>query len=118
AYALSLHDALPIYLVSGEPERDRCEELRGLGLSAPVVGGAVTHLHGAARDGIEHLERGDELAGGIDAHAQPPAAHSFEILHEAIDGGAEAGEIGRPRRDDAPLEALVAAGAPRAGLGA
>src|SRR5690606_27075156 len=73
-----------VHLVRVQAERDRREELRRFALAAPVVRGAVTELRGPARDRVEHLERRDQLARGVNADLDSAAAHLSEVTGQRL----------------------------------
>src|SRR5690606_40945428 len=55
-----------------------------LRLAAPIVGGAVAHFGAAAAHGIEDLERGNQLARGVDTHLEAIPAHLLDIPGQGV----------------------------------
>jgi hypothetical protein len=72
-------------------EGHRCEILRGEGVARPEVAVRGIHLDHALLDGIEALERRDELAGREVRDVQPVAGHDADLLDDV---GRAAGSLG------------------------
>jgi hypothetical protein len=75
-----------VHALEIETERHGREVLRGKRLAGPEVGVGAVHLDGALGDGVEALERRDQLAGGEVLDLQPALRHRIDHLDEV--GGA------------------------------
>src|SRR5690606_9857675 len=81
------------------------------------VAGAVTDLDGTLLGGVEDLERGDELAGGVGSNAEASLGECLELLGEAFGAAVERIEAARKAGGEAPHDVLTRLHGGSAGVG-
>ena len=79
------------------------EERDGRMLGGPVARRPMEHVRLPFPDRIETLERGHELASGVQLDGQPPFGRCRDLVGEELCAGSETGEVFRPRRDEVPF---------------
>ncbi len=102
--------------VAAEP--DRGAEREGRILAEVVVGRRVAHLHGAGLDGIEHLQRGHDLARGKDADLELAVGDLADALGDQLGGAVDGVQALGPARSHPPLDGRLRLGDGRRGDGA
>lgn len=79
------------------------EERDGWMLVGPVTRRRMEHLRLPFPDRIETLERGHELAGGVQLDGQPAFGRRRDLVGEALCAGSQPGEVLGPGRDEVPF---------------
>ena len=97
-----------IHFLGIEPEWNGAEKLCRYRFALPVIGAAVAHLCGAARDRIKYLEWRYQVIGAVDFDIQATTTHAGDGLCQAICCGTQARKIQRPGGDHFPVQLCTA----------
>src|SRR5215471_9559383 len=99
--------------VGGEAERHRGEEIETGRALLPVILGGMIHVGDAARDGIEHLKRADELSRSENLNLEAAAGVRRDRAAKSFSAAAKTGKAFRPARHHLELPGTLCDGRSR-----